>query len=130
MTKWTNKAYDICAIGPQDNSQVAGNTGAAAAAVTTTIAHDGTNTQYLLYVQITSTNPAATVNGAVTITGLVGGTITYEFVESSQNGGNLVINPGTPMPAVNPSTDIVISVPAITSGGAVSIVAQSYKSTY
>lgn len=127
MSKFTGRSYDMCAVAAQDNSAVASATGAAAAQAQATVTHDSTNIIYVTGFSVTSTNPAATVSGAVTLTGLAGGTQTYQFVESNSFGGNLQVNFINPIPSVNNATDVVLTCPAIASGGAVSVNLQYYK---
>ena len=99
---------------------IASQTGAAAALVTATMPAVSGKTNYVTGVIITSTNPASTVSGAVTITGLAGGTITLQFTESSTLGGNLQVFFTVAQPAATQNLAVSINVPAITSGGAVS----------
>lgn len=136
MSKFTSKSYDLCARGMQDTPVSKAAVGAAAAAVSVTLTHVGDNSTmtYITGFSVTSTNPAATVSGLVTVTGLAandsGGTLDYEFVESSQFGGNLNIVFPDPIPAASVNTDIVVSCPAITSGGAVAVSVYGFKTAY
>lgn len=132
MSKFTARSYDMVALAAQDNTIATSANGAAGAAVTVTLAHDSANIVYLTGIQITSTAPAAVESGLVQITGLSqagggSGTLEYEFVESATSGGELLIEFGTPIPAKDVNTDIVVSVPAIASGGAVAVSVQGYK---
>lgn len=130
--KFTNRSYDMCAVGSQDKTFAKSNTpGAAGAAASVTVAHDSTTVIYVTGILVTSTAPAATVAGAVTLSGLTtqdgGGAITAEFVESAQFGGNLQINFANPIPAQDNGTDVVLSVPAIASGGVVAATVLGYR---
>lgn len=132
MSKFTNRGYDQCATGSQDKTFVVGKTGGGAAqAVSQTITADGSTIIYITGVLITSTAPAATVAGEVTITGLTtqdgGGTFKAQFVESAQFGGNLPINFANPVPAQDVNTNVVVNVPAIASGGTVDITVMGYR---
>lgn len=136
MSKFTRKSYDICARGPQDNPVSKSATGAAAAAVSVKLTHVGDSSTmiYITGFMVTSTNPASTVSGVVTVTGLPttdsGGTLSFEFVESSQFGGLLNITFPDPIPAADLNTDITVSCPAITSGGAVAVAVYGYQTAY
>ena len=127
MAKFTARSYDQCATGAQDNSSCASATGAAAASVTATVAADANNFIYVTGFSITSSAPAATVGGAPTLTGLAGGTQTYQFVESATFGGNLQVTFADPIPTTAMNTQVQLVVPAITSGGAVSVNLYYYK---
>lgn len=136
MSKFTNKSYDICARGMQDTPIAKSAIGVAAAAVSVTLTHVGDNSTmtYITGFTVTSTNPASTVSGLVTVTGLAtsdsGGTLDYEFVESNQFGGNLNVQFPDPIPAANLTTDIVVSCPAIAGGGAVAVAVTGFKTAY
>lgn len=133
MAKFTARSYDQVALAAQDNTFAAqGGPGAAAAAVSATVTHDGTNVIYITGFLITTTNPAATVNGVATLSGLStagggNGTLSFELVESATFGGELNVEFPSPLPVVDKNTDAVLSVPAIASGGAVSVQVFGYR---
>lgn len=133
MAKFTARSYDQVALAAQDNTFAAqGGPGAAAAAVSATVTNDGTNVIYITGFLITTTNPAATVNGVVTLSGLStagggNGTLSFELVESATFGGELNVEFPSPLPAADKNTNIVLSVPGITSGGAVSVQVFGYR---
>jgi len=67
---------------------------------------------------------AGSVNGVVTITGLLGGTWSIQFTNpgtTGNYGGEIEVNLPYPIPASGPNTAIVVSLPAITNAGASSI---------
>lgn len=131
MSKFTKRSYDMCATGSQDNTFNKSGTGIAAAQVVVTVTHDAATVIYVTGIVLTSTAPAATVAGAATLAGLTtqdgGGTITVQFVESAQFGGNLQMTFANPIPAVDVNTDVVLTVPAIVSGGAVAATVLGYR---
>lgn len=134
MTKFTNKSYDVCAVGNWDNTIAIGNTAAAAQALTVSLPGAAGLTTYITGFQVTTTNPAATVNGVVTVTGLTanggGGTLSYQLVESATLGGTLNVTFANPIPANGVNAAINVVVPAIASGGAVAVNVQGYQTAY
>lgn len=101
-------------------SQVnASNVGVAAAAVSATLPGVGGKTTYIRGFVVSTTNPAAAVSGLVTVTGLVGGPLNFELVESVAQGGLLPINFGNSgLAASGQNTAIVVNLAAIAGGGA------------
>lgn len=93
-------------------------TGSAAASVTNTIS--GTASKYTYLFQFTVTcgvASGATIDSTITITGLLGGTLTYPF-RQSQTGVFQLTDWFAPAQAATASGNVVISVPAMTNGGA------------
>lgn len=131
MSSFTNKSADICVTGNWDNTIAISGTAAAAQALTVSLPGAAGLTTYITGFQVTTTNPAATVSGLVTVTGLTttgsGGTLSYELVESSTLGGVLNVTFSNPIPASAVNSPINVVVPAITSGGAVAISVQGYQ---
>ena len=72
---------------------------------------------YLLGFIVTTTQPATVLNGVVTVTGLSIGTLSFQIVESTAAGGQLVINFPRPLPASALNTAITVTLPAIVTGG-------------
>lgn len=101
-------------------------TGAAAAIVTATLPGVANKTNYLTGFVATSTNPASTVSGTITITGCVGGTLSFQFVESNTFGGEMIVSFPYPIPASAVNTAITVTIPAITSGGAGGLVVTGF----
>lgn len=66
---------------------------------------------------------AAAVTGVVTVTGSASGTLSYQLSDGT-NGGSLTVNYTPPLQPAAPGTSIVITVPAIATGGAYTIDAQ------
>lgn len=128
MARYDTHGNELTAVIGNAGTVVASATGAAAAAVSATLAAAANLTTYICGFQVTSTNPAATVSGLVTVTGLVGGaTLSYEFVESNTFGGELLVQFANPIPANAVNTAIVVNCAAITSGGAVAIAVQGFQ---
>lgn len=99
-------------------------TGAAAAAVAATLPGAAGKTTYIRGFCVSTTNPAAAVSGIVTVTGLIGGTLSFEIVESVAQGGLLPISFGNAgLAASAQNTPIVVNLPAIAGGGAGAVAA-------
>lgn len=93
--------------------------GSAAASVSVSCPAAARLTNYLWKFNATcsSPSPATTVSGVVTVTGIQGGTLSYEFNEVG--GGAPELNDAfPPIQASAPNTAIAVTVPAISSGGA------------
>lgn len=101
-------------------TQVAASaTGAAAAAVSASLPGAANKITYIRGFCISTTNPASVVSGIVTIANTVGGTLSFEFVENTTQGGLLTISFGNAGLAANAqNTAITVQLPAIASGGA------------
>ena len=128
MPRFDTAGHELTATVGNAGTIVASNTAAAAASCAATLAGAAALTTYITGFQVTSTNPAATVSGLVTVTGLVGGvTLNYEFVESATFGGELLVQFANPIPANAQNTAIVVTCPAITSGGAVAVSVQGFQ---
>lgn len=86
-------------------------------------------TTYLNGFVCTAHAPATNVFGTVTVSLDSGTTVhmNFVFLESSTIGGMLNIDFPDPIPAKNPNTSIVITIPAITSGAATAITAFGYQ---
>ncbi len=100
-------------------------TSAAGATAVATLPAVAGKRNYLLGFVITSTNPAAAVNGVVTVTGL-GTTLSFQFVESTTLGGKLVVQFSKPLPASALNTAIAVTLPAIATGGLGAVAAWGY----
>jgi hypothetical protein len=96
------------------NAAVASGAGAAVSAACAAVTGQ---TNYLWTAGVTCTAPAATQTGVVTISGLQGGTISYEFVEPISPSSPELFPSFPPTPASATGTAITLSVPAISSGG-------------
>ena len=103
------------------NTITASATASAAAQCQVTFAAVAGKTNYLNGFVVTSLAPGATVGGLVTVTGLVTGTLSYQFVETTSFGGELTVNFPQPVPASAANVAIVITLAAITSGAASAI---------
>lgn len=103
-------------------------TGAAAAAVNATIpaGTDG-RTNYLTSFSVSAGTVVAAVNGTVTVTGVIGGPLTYQFTETVAGGGDLNISFPSGLAATGPNVAITVTVSAITGGSAVSVNVTGYR---
>lgn len=88
-----------------------------AAGVTTVITH----------MTVTADNVPAVVAGTVQVTGVVGGPLNFELVETVSAGGYMDHIFIPPLPATGPNTSITVTVPAITNGSIVSIVVEGWQ---
>lgn len=116
-------------VGSQLNNSA---TGVAAAAVSCALTpSSSTRTVWIEGFHVTSSAPASTVSGTITITGVntIGNVpLTYQLAESATFGGEvLVMFPGDGEQAAQAGQPITVSVSAITSGGVVSIVVLGYQ---
>jgi hypothetical protein len=132
MSKYTARSYDQCAVGAQDKTLAVSNTlGAAGAAASVTITHDGSTFIYITGFEITSSLPTAAGTADVTVTGLTGqdsgGTLRYKFAESTSVQPQLIVEFANPIPTNDVNTDLVLSVGAVASGGIVAIVVHGYR---
>ena len=103
----------------------ASNTAGAGLANSVTI-NGGTGvTTYITGFNITSHAPAGVVGTSatpVTLTGLIGGTLNFHFVENLTYGGELTVQFPMPIPAASVGGNVSLNLPVIASG-AVSAVA-------
>ena len=91
--------------------------GSGGASVSTSCPAAAGLTNYLWKIDASCSSPASTVSGIVTVTGTQGGTLSYEFNELG--GGAPELNDAfPPIQASATNTAIVVTVPAISSGGA------------
>ena len=105
----------------------ASTTGAAAAATTATLAAATGVTTYITGFTVIAGAVTSEVEGVVTITGTVSGTLSYRLNETVAAGGVINIVFPQPVPASAADTAIVVNVPAITGGGATSTVATGFQ---
>jgi hypothetical protein len=75
----------------------------------------------------TSAIPGANVVPLVTVTGTTGGTLSFQFPETTAFGGQLIIFFPNPIPASAPNTSIVVTVPALASSGNSAVVAYGFQ---
>lgn len=117
------------AVGATPLSASSGNV--AAATATATLAAAASLTNYISGFQITSTGSTAAAVVTVTITGVLGGTISYTY--ASVAGVTLANQPLTvqfvpPLPASAANTAIVVSMPSLGAGNTNTTVnAQGYR---
>lgn len=102
-------------------------TGGAGAEVLATLAAVAGKTNYITGLTVTARAPAATVGAVVTVAGVAGGTLSFQFVESASAGGKLEIVFATPVPASAVNTAIVVTLPAVTTGGAGAVVVTGFR---
>ena len=102
---------------PPNVTSYCSSVGSAAASVSISCPAAAGLTNYLWKSTRRCSSPASTVSGVVTVTGTQGGTLSYEFDELG--GGAPELNDAfPPIQASAANTAIVVTVPAISSGGA------------
>jgi hypothetical protein len=101
-------------------------TAAAAAACSATLAGQSSKTTYLTGFTVTSGNATAAVVGTVTITGTIGGSLNYVFVEPTASGGYLSVSFPQPIPASAQNTAITVTLAALTGGANSAVVVTGY----
>lgn len=107
-------------VSPQESSLIpvgASATAAAALINAVTLPAVAGKTTYLRGFIITAGNVAAVVLGVVTVTGLAVGTQNFQFVETVGAGAVLSVEYPDLMAASAPNTAIVVTLPAIATGG-------------
>lgn len=102
-------------------------TGAAAAANTATLPGVPGQTTYLNGFVCTSGIPGANQIGVVTVTGCQGGTLSFQFPETTGFGAQLVMFFPMPIPASGPNTAISVNIPAISSGAVTAVAAYGFQ---
>jgi len=112
--KWPNGQIE------QEDRQYTGqsNTGAAGA-ITATIAAVANKVGYLSGFQVTGAGATAASVITVTVTGLAGGTMSYNMAipaGAAVGVPALIVNFPTPVPASAPNTAIVVNVPSFGAG--------------
>lgn len=105
---------------------IRGATGSAAAQVQVTLPALAGKSTYLTKATITSDKVAAAVSGVATITDGTW-TLSYEFVETVSAGGALDLDFDPPLKTTVPNTTIVVTLPAITGGGAGAVACVGYQ---
>lgn len=111
----------------KDDHIVDSATGLAGAAVSATLAAVAGKRNFLVGFSVTATNPAAAVNGVVTVSGLGAVNLSFQFVETVAAGGLLVVTFPTPMAASADNIAIVVSLPAIATGGIGAVAVWGYR---
>jgi hypothetical protein len=102
---------------PPNVTTYCSSVGSGAASVSTSCPAAVGLTNYLWKIDASCSSPTSTVSGVVTVTGTKGGSLSYEFNEV--NGGAPELNDAfPPIQASATNTAIVVTVPAISSGGA------------
>lgn len=102
-------------------------TAAAAQANTVTLPAVPGQTTYINGFICTSGIPGANQIGVVTVTGCAGGTLSFQFPETTGFGGQLVIFFPYPIPASAPNTAISVNIPAIGSGAVTAAAAYGFQ---
>lgn len=110
---------------------VAASGNVAAATATATLTHDGTLLTYLSGFEATAGGATAAAVVSLTVTGLLGGTLTYTFgapLGAGVPATPLVVEFDPPLQAASASTDVVVSMPSLGTGNTnASIVAHGFK---
>lgn len=102
-------------------------TAAAAAANTVTLPAVPGQTTYINGFVVTSGIPGANQIGVVTVTGCAGGTLSFQFPETTGFGGQIIMFFPYPIPASAPNTAISVNIPAIASGAVTAAVAYGFQ---
>lgn len=102
-------------------------TGVAAASNTVTLPAAAGTTTYINGFVCTSGIPGANQIGVVTVTGCQGGTLSFQFPETTGFGGQLVVFFPMPIPASAPNQAISVNIPAITSGAVTAAAAWGFQ---
>jgi hypothetical protein len=96
-----------------------------------TLTADADSTVYLTGFQFTALGATALANVQATVTGLRGGTMTYEFqfpAGVTAIATPMIVNFPFPLAAVGPGTNVVVTLPAAGAGNTVAIAnAQGFK---
>jgi len=102
-------------------------------AATATLTHDSTNLWYVTGLEVTASGATAGLPVNVTLTGCLGGTLTWTFTFPAGvlvPATPLVIAMDNPLPSVDANTDVVLTLPASGSGGTnAAVVLRGFKGT-
>lgn len=82
---------------------------------------------YLTKFTATSAAVAAVCSGVLQVTGVVGGPLNYQFVETVSAGGCLDIWFNPPMPATADNIAITVTIPAIGGGAATALTVTGWQ---
>ncbi|MGB3549059.1 MAG: hypothetical protein WA993_00090 [Candidatus Binatus sp.] len=102
---------------PPNVTAYCSSVGSGGASVSASCAAAAGLTNYLWKIDASCSSPASTVSGVVTVTGIQGGTLSYEFDEVG-GGAPYLEDAFPPLQASASNTAIVMTVPAISGGGA------------
>lgn len=126
----TNSAAILAALQALNPSrtQVTGSTTISAAqSGSASLAGTSGKTTYITGFTVIAGAVASEVEGNVTVTGLVSGTMNYRLVETVSAGGVINVQFSSGIAASAPNTAITVNVPAITNGGAVTVAMTGYQ---
>lgn len=82
---------------------------------------------YLTKFTATAAAVAAVVSGVLTVTGVVGAPLNYQFVETVSAGGALDIWFNPPIPATDVNIAITVTIPAIVGGAATALTVTGWQ---
>jgi hypothetical protein len=99
----------------------------AGGAGTATLTAVAGKTTYITGFTVVAGAVSAEVEGNVTVTGPIGGTLNYRLVETSSAGGVINVSFSPAIPASAPNTNIVVNVPVIASGSIATLAATGYN---
>lgn len=102
-------------------------TAAAAASNTVTLPGVAGATTYINGFVCTAGIPGANQIGVVTVTGCQGGTLSFQFPETTGFGAQLIMFFPMPIPATGPNTAISVNIPAIGSGAVTAAAAYGFQ---
>jgi hypothetical protein len=92
----------------------------AAAAATATFTKTGTNLWYVTGIEVTASGATAGLPVSVTLTGILGGTLTWIFTFPAGvlvGASPLVVEFNPPLASVDANTDVVLTLPSSGAGG-------------
>lgn len=84
-------------------------------------------TTYINGFVVTSGIPGANQIGVVTVTGCAGGTLSFQFPETTGFGGQIIMFFPVPIPASAPNTAITVTIPVIGSGAVTANTAYGFQ---
>lgn len=114
-------------LNPSRTQITASATAGAGLSATATLAGTTGKTTYITGFTVIAGVVGAAVSGTVTLTGTVTGTMSYTLVETVSAGGVINVQFSAGIAASGTNTAIVVNVPAIGSGGTISVAATGYQ---
>jgi hypothetical protein len=103
-------------------------TGAGGAQVAATLPATVNLTNKLRHFTVTAREVGSVVGGLVTVSGVAGGPLNYQFVDTVSAGGWIDVDFDPPLPATGPNVAITVTLPAIVGGGAGAVTVSGWQS--
>ena len=119
---WVNASIAV----PPGVAVLPSATATAGTAISATVPAVAGQTNWLLGFTLSSGAPATTATGLVTITGLQGGTLQFQFTQSSVLGGLLQIFLPAALPASGINVPIVVSLGTVAGGAVTALNIQAF----